>query len=140
VANVFLLAVRQKLFELLFGAEPKSGKTLESMVRARQEGRELLRKKTTVDPESMTWVHELVGRYHCPELGPAEIMRRDDGFWVQFQEWDSRLGSEIQPGGDRLLRLLNPPWSGTIKFLVDGGGEKISIDGGQRKYVFSRQQ
>lgn len=139
-ANMFLVAVRQKLFELLFGAEPKSGKALDSTARARRDGMELLRKKTTVDPESMSWVHELVGRYHCPELGPAEILLRDDGFWVQFQEWDSRLGSEIQPSGDRLLRLLNPPWSGAIKMLVDSGGEKISIDGGQRKYVFSRQR
>jgi hypothetical protein len=47
------------------------------------------------------------------------------------------LGSEIQPGGDRLLRFLSPPWRGNMKMLVTPDGELI-IDAAQHKYTFSK--
>jgi len=132
-ANRFTASVRQKVFELMFGAEPKAEKTIAAAVKLRQEGVALLQKRVTNAAE---WADEVLGRYECPELGSAEITRRDAGLWMQFDEWGSGLGFEVEPGGDRLLRLLDPPWRGALKLLVEG--DKLSLDGGQRKYVFER--
>jgi CubicO group peptidase (beta-lactamase class C family) len=52
----------------------------------------------------------------------------------QFDEWGSWLRFEAEPGGDRLIRLLNPPWRGGLKLLIDPEN-----DGGQSKYVFHKQ-
>ena len=139
VANGFLGALRQRVFELAFGAEPKAEKTVAAAIKARQEGVALLQKKVTTDPAEMKWVDELVGRYRCGELGLGEITRRAAGFWMQFEEWGGELGCEIEPGGDRLLRLLSPPWRGGLKLLVDAEGGNLTLDGGQSKYVFQRQ-
>ena len=134
VANTFLAALRSRVFELMFGAEPKSEKTIAAGVKMRQDGVELMRKKVTANPD---W-SDLVGSYRCEELGSAEISKRDQGgfSWMQFEEWGGPVGGEVEPGGDRLLRLLSPPWRGTLKLLVDG--DKLTLDGGQRKYVFQK--
>jgi len=136
--NVFLAAVRQNIFELAFGAEPKAEKTIAAAARMNQDGVALLRQKVTIDPAALDWVNELVGRYNCAELGAAVLTRREDGFWMQFDEWGSAVGGEIQSGGDRLLRLVSPPWRGGLKLLVDPGGGRLSLDAGQSKYVFSK--
>lgn len=138
-ANSFLLAVREKIFELMFGAEAKAERTIAAMAKMAAERVTLLHKKAATDSASMEWVNDLVGTYRCRELGSAEITRREGGFWIQFEEWGSRLGSETQPGGDRLLRLLSPPWRGALKMLVDSQGRTLSLDGGQNKYIFRAQ-
>jgi hypothetical protein len=130
-ASNFVLAVREKIFELMFGAEAKAERTIAAMARLIAEGVELLHKKVSTDPASMGWVDQLVGRYRCAELGSAEITKREGGFWIQFEEWGGLLGAEIQPGGDRLLRLVSPPWRGTLKMLVDTENSTLSLDGGQ---------
>jgi CubicO group peptidase (beta-lactamase class C family) len=138
-ANSFLSAIGQKIFELVLGAEPKAEKTVAAAVKMGEDGVALLQKKTTADPRSMAWVDELGGKYFCGELGPGEIMKREEGFWIQFKEWGSTLGSEIQPSGDRLLRLLSPPWRGALKMLVGAESKELLLDGGQSKYVFRKQ-
>jgi CubicO group peptidase (beta-lactamase class C family) len=132
VANTFLAALQSRVFEMMFGAEPKSEKTVAAGVKVRQDGVELMRKKVTVNPD---W-GDLVGRYRCAELGAAEITKREQGLWMQFEEWGGPVGGEVEASGDRLLRLLSPPWRGTLKLLVDGN--KLTLDGGQRKYDFLR--
>ena len=138
-ANGFLLAVREKIFELMFGADAKAERTIAAMAKMAAERVTLLHKKAATDSASMEWVNDLVGTYHCTELGSAEITTCEGGFWIQFEEWGSLLGSETQPGGDRLLRLLSPPWRGALKMLVDSEGRTLSLDGGQNKYIFRAQ-
>ncbi len=138
-ANVFLGAVRQKVFELAFGAEPKAEKTIATGVKLRQDVLALLQEKITTDPASLAWIDEFLGTYHCPELGSAQLTKSEDGFWMQFDEWGSAVGSEIQPGGDRLLRLISPPWRGGFRLLADAASRTLSLDAGQSKYVFHKQ-
>jgi CubicO group peptidase (beta-lactamase class C family) len=135
-ANGFLAAVRQRIFELMFGAELKAEKTVAASVKIRKDGIELLQKKVTTSAE---WGSDLVGRYECSELGSGQITPRNEGFWMQFDEWGSSLGFEAEPGGDRLIRLLNPPWRGALKLLIDPENKNLSLDGGQSKYVFQKQ-
>lgn len=136
-ANLFTLAVQQKIFELALGAEAKAEKTVAAGVKVRRDETALLHEKIVTDPASMTWVEALLGRYECPELGSATLSRRDDGsYWMQFDEWGGTVGGQIQPAGDRLLRLLSPPWRGALKFLVEAEGRRLLLDQGQQKYVF----
>lgn len=135
----FVTAFRQKVLELAFGAEAKAEATVAAMAKMTADGVALLRQKVATGAAAMEWVGELAGRYECAELGSALIEKCGDGFWVQFDEWGSALGAEVQPGGDRLLRLLDPPWRGSLRLLVDAGGETLRLDGGQAKYVFHRE-
>src|SRR6185369_4198627 len=96
----------------------------------------LLCQRTATDAASMAWVDELVGRYECAELGPGEITKRDGSYWIQFQEWGSSLGCQIQDGGDRLIRLLSPPWRGAFQMLVTG--RDLRLDAAQNQYTFQR--
>jgi len=132
-ANSFTAGVRDKVFELMFGAEPKAEKTIAAAVKLRQESVAILQKKSKPDA---AWVQDVLGQYECAELGSAEITRRDNGFWVQFDEWGSWIGFEAEEAGDRVVRLLNPPWRGALKLLVEG--DNLSLDGGQRKYLFQK--
>jgi len=134
----FLGAFRQKIFELAFGGEPKAGKTIAMSEKLDREGVALLKQKVAVDPASMEWVSELTGRYRSAELGSATLTKRDDGFWMQFEDWGSTVGSEIR-SGDRLLRLLSPPWRGVLKVLVDVDAKALLLDQGQSKYLFRRE-
>jgi CubicO group peptidase (beta-lactamase class C family) len=138
-ANSFLAAVRQRVFELAFGAEAKSEKTIAAGEKMRQDGVAILRTKVATDAASMGWVEELAGKYQCAELGSGEIARRGEGFWMQFEEWGGELGAEIQPSGDRLLRILSPPWRGGLRLLVDAEKGTLTLDGGQNKYIFQKQ-
>lgn len=135
----FLGALRQKIFELAFGAEPKAEKTIEMAGRFDREGLELLKQKVAVDPAAMEWVNELTGRYRCEELGSATLTRRDHGFWMQFEEWGSAVGAEIL-SGERLLRLLSPPWRGSLRLLVNADANALLLDQGQSKYTFCREE
>lgn len=46
--------------------------------------------------------------------------------------------AEIQPGGDRLLRLISPPWAGVMKMLVRDN--ELVLDAAQMKYVFKKER
>ncbi len=138
-ANLFLLAVRQKIFEIALGAEPRAAKTLETSAKLMQESVAALRKKVVTDAAEMKWGEEILGRYVCAELGSATIEKRGDGYWIQCEEWGSPLGGEVQPSGDRLLRALAAPWRGTIRWIVSPDGQSLTFDQGQQKYEFRRQ-
>jgi CubicO group peptidase (beta-lactamase class C family) len=138
-ANMFLAAMRQRVFELAFGAEAKSEKTIAASAKMRQDGVAVLRAKVTTDTASMAWVDEMAGQYQCKELGSCEIARRGDGYWIQFAEWGGELGCEIEPGGGRLLRVLSPPWRGGLKLVVNQEARTLTLDGGQSKYAFQKQ-
>uniref|UniRef100_Q01SU2 Beta-lactamase n=1 Tax=Solibacter usitatus (strain Ellin6076) TaxID=234267 RepID=Q01SU2_SOLUE len=138
-ASMFLAAMRQRVFELTFGAEPKAEKTVAAAVKMRQDGVADLRARVNSDAASMAWVDELAGQFECAELGPCEISRRGEGYGIEFSEWGGELGCEIEPGGGRLLRILSPPWRGGLKFVVNTDLRTLTLDGGQSKYVFQKR-
>ena len=138
-ANAFVMAVRQKLFELLYGAPQKAQQMVDSAVKLMADGLALLREKVTADAEGIAWAGDVVGRYHCAELGSAEISMQGARCFIQFEEWGGGLGFEEQPGGDRLLRVLSPPWRGALRLLVQAGGKELILDQAQNKYLFVRQ-
>jgi CubicO group peptidase (beta-lactamase class C family) len=133
----FLAGMRQKIRELVFGAEPRAEKIVETAKMAKADFLTRLQTRVKADAESTAWIAEILGTYRSAELGGARVSRNDQGYRINFDEWSSNLAAEIQPGGDRLLRLTNPPWAGALKMLVRDG--ELVLDAAQMKYVFRKE-
>lgn len=136
-ANQFLAGMRQKIRELVFGDEARSEKIIETAKMAKDDFLSRLKTRVKADAQSTAWIKEILGTYRSAELGSARIARNDDGYRVDFDEWSSNLASEIQPGGDRLLRLISPPWAGALRMLVRE--DELVLDAAQMKYVFKKE-
>ena len=136
LANTFLAALRQKFFELVFGAAPLAEKTIAGAAKALEHAIATVRDRVKVDPDSVAWLDGLRGEYHCKELGSARISHRDDRYSAQFDGWGSVLGSETQSDGKRVVVLICPPWSGALRLQVSDDGQQLLLDGGQTKYAF----
>ena len=119
-------------------AATKAEQMIATGTRLRREGTEALSKRVSLDPAALEWIAELLGTYECAELGRLTISRHGGGYWAQFDEWGSEIGGEIQPGGDRLLLLVSPPWRGVMQLLVDVEGRRLVLDRGQQLYHFRR--
>lgn len=140
IANAFLAAVRQRVFEILFGAELKAEEMISAALKTKHDSAVRIRDRVKTDPASITWISEFVGRYESSDLGPASIAKTGDAYSVQFQSWGSALGTEAQRDGARLIALASPPWNGAFKFQTDAGTGDLILDAGQMKYKFQRQQ
>jgi CubicO group peptidase (beta-lactamase class C family) len=134
----FLAATRQKIRELVFGAEPRAEEIVETAKMAKANALARLQSRAKTDAESTAWIGEVLGTYRNAELGGVRISRNDQAYRVDFDEWSSSLAAEIQPGGDRLLRLISPPWAGTMKMLVRD--DELVLDAAQMKYVFKKER
>jgi CubicO group peptidase (beta-lactamase class C family) len=134
----FLAGVRQKIRELVFGAEPRAEKIVETAKMAKGDFLTRLQTRVKADAESTAWIGEILGTYRSMELGGARISTTDHGYRIDFDEWSSNLAAEIQMGGDRLLRLISPPWAGAMKMLVRDG--ELVLDAAQMKYIFKKEE
>lgn len=140
IANAFLACVRQRLFEILFGAEHKSDEMITATVNNRRDTAARTHDRVKADPASVAWMNEFVGKYHNPMLGPATITRNGNEFWIQFESWSSRLGSEIQTDGARVIVLISAPLTAGLRIQTVTETGDLLLDGGQEKYIFKRQQ
>jgi CubicO group peptidase (beta-lactamase class C family) len=134
----FLAGIRQKIRELIFGAEPRAENIVETAKIGKADFLTRLQTRVKADAESTAWIEEILGTYRSAELGGARISRNDQGYRIHFDEWSSNLAAEIQPGGDRLVRLISPPWAGAMKMLVRDG--ELVLDAAQMKYVFKKEE
>lgn len=139
VANAFLGALRQRIFELLFGAESKAEEMIVATVKARKDAHARTRERIKTDAISTSWIADWVGQYSSDQLGPATITDRGEGFHVQFESWGSSLGAEVQPTGARLIALTSPPWAGSLRLQTSPDTGDLILDAGQEKYTFKRQ-
>jgi len=140
--NLFLAAVRQKVFELLFDAPPSASQMVAAAQRssAATLGRRLSRVQSRTN--AAPWLAELAGEYRSAELGPLSISVRDGIVWAQFQSWQSPLGTEIAQNAERFLVLTGAPWSGELRLRVLNATSdslpRLLLDGGQTQYTFER--
>jgi len=134
----FLAGIRQKIRELVFRAELRAEKIVETAKMAKGDFLTRLHTRVRADAESTAWIGAILGTYRSTELGGARISKTDHGYRIDFDEWSSNLAAEIQMGGDRLLRLTSPPWAGAMKMLVRDG--ELVLDAAQMKYVFKKEE
>jgi CubicO group peptidase (beta-lactamase class C family) len=140
VANAFLGTVKQRLFEILFGAERQSDEMVAASVKNRHDSAIRTRERVKIDAASIGWIGEFVGEYESPVLGEARIRRNGEEFWMQFESWGSSLGSEIQADGARVIVLISAPWTGSFRIQTVAATGDLLLDTGQEKYTFQRQQ
>ena len=136
-ANSFLLAVNQRLYELLLGAESKAESIAAAAASSLNESMRRTQARVKTSSPETAWIANFVGQYRCEELGPAEIFKCGTGYRIQFESWTSDLGAEEQSSRSRQIVLTSPPWIGVRLQVSDSSGSLI-LDGGQTKYTFMR--
>jgi hypothetical protein len=139
MANGFQGLLRQRIFELLFAADPKSEEMLAASTKFHLSSFESLRSRVKKDCESTSWMEPFIGKYHCAELGPAAISKTGDRFYIAFESWGSELASESQSDGGRVMVLITPPWRGNLPFQPQSDTGSLLLNAGQEKYIFERQ-
>ncbi|MGH6890516.1 MAG: serine hydrolase domain-containing protein [Rhizomicrobium sp.] len=139
LANYFLAATRQKLFELLFDAPPKAEKMIASAAQTENEAVAGRLARVKLDATSVARLEKLAGDYESHELGPLSLRRKNSGYRVEFESWSSALGVEDQPNGDLLVVLTSPPWAGGLRLQVADEGRTLVLDGAQNVYRFERR-
>jgi CubicO group peptidase (beta-lactamase class C family) len=129
-------AVRQKVTELAFGAEPKADATLEVAIKKRAW---TTRMNSAVlrNAESMTWIDALLGTYYSEEFGTADLVTKDGLYWMEFEEWASAIGCQTRYDGARLLYMTTPPWF-VGQFVVSEAGELV-LDNDHIRCVFRKR-
>jgi CubicO group peptidase (beta-lactamase class C family) len=137
LANAFLAAVKQRIFELLFAAPPTAEQMIASIAKAASALVESKRKRIATDAAAAAWLATFAGEYRSKELGPARIEPSASGYRAQFESLTSALGVETQPNGGKLLVLIDPPFSG-LRLQPSADGRELIHDAAQTKYAFVR--
>lgn len=138
-ANAFRKAARQKLLEIFLAAKPAAAEIVTFAVKSRQELNNKQKERVSIKPADLAWIADYVGRYESKDLGPVEIKSEAGGrFLLRTPRWQSELGSEKEPGGEKLLALTSPPWwMGELR-VVKSPVRKLILDDAQVKYEFQQ--
>ncbi|ACO33510.1 putative beta-lactamase [Acidobacterium capsulatum ATCC 51196] len=139
-ANLFLSAVRQRLIEILFGAEARAEALVTSAKKALDDSLASIRQRVRTEPEATAWIQNYVGHYVSEELGAASISQQRDGFRIAFESWSSDLGSEEQSDKSRHIVLISAPFLGAVKLQLTENPDVLLLDGGQTRYRFVRHE
>ncbi|MDX9731458.1 MAG: serine hydrolase domain-containing protein [Bdellovibrionales bacterium] len=144
-ANPFTTVVRQKMFELVYGARPKAETALAFTIEQRKKGEREFKEQLAFEKEDASWLRELVGTYRNKDLGVVKLTEGKKGeFLFDVGEWSSNAAVYKEKGGGRKLALVSAPWSGGIAFTVETDAEseasqKLLLDAGQFKFEFLRE-
>lgn len=104
--NAFMEAVKRKIIELEFGAEPRAEKAVQFSADRQKEAHKLMQARTSVAPDKTKWIEKLVGDYSNPDLGSAKLSKVGDQYEMTFSDWKSQVGSYEEKSGDHLLALV----------------------------------
>ena len=123
---------------MVFGAEPRAEKMVNTAKMAKEDGLARLQTRVKTDAESTAWIERYWGRieartwavpaYRGMTTGTALILTNGQAMWRR----------RSRSGGDRLLRVISPPWAGTMKMLVREG--ELVLDAAQMKYIFKMER
>jgi hypothetical protein len=140
VANSFLVAVHQRLLELLFAAPSKADAMVAAASSSLQKSLEKTRERVKTTLTEIAWIEKYIGVYRSEELGSARIFKREEGYRIEFESWASDLGAEEQSSDSRQIVLTSPPWQGGLRLQVSDDSSDLILDGGQTKYKFTRMK
>ncbi len=137
-ANLFLVAVHQRLLEMLFGAASKAEAVVAGAATALEKSLERTRQRVKTDASATALIDAYIGDYACDELGPARISKSDAGFRIEFESWSSALGVEEQSTESRQIVLTSAPFLGSLRLQISDEPNTLVLDGGQTRYKFVR--
>ncbi|HYX32639.1 MAG TPA: serine hydrolase domain-containing protein [Oligoflexus sp.] len=135
--NGFGRALRQKLFELLLGAAPRAQEFSDFSRQRRHEIVEQHKASVSTKPEDLAWIEEFLGTYHKEGLTHMTISRKGQDYILATDRWESKLGSDTQQKGVKVLSLISTPWSGGFALRAQGGAaKKLILDDAQSTLEF----
>ena len=137
-ANQFLASIKQKLLEILFGAESKAEAMVTDEKKALDDGTEFIRQRIKTDAVSTAWICDYTGHYVSEVLGSACISQRGEEFQIEFESGSSTLGVEEQSSTSRQIVLTTAPWLPITKLQLTDDPNKLMLDRGQTRYEFVR--
>lgn len=139
-AHPFLYAIRQKFLELTFSAKNQSEKLLDLAIDEQKASLKKNQERISLSPENTQWIEKLLGDYSSDDLGRLKLYKSDKspGFEMELEEWITRVGIETEQSGEQILVLIDGPFPGAIRLVVDNE-DKLVLNLGQEHYEFVRQ-
>lgn len=140
MANSFLMALHQKILDLLFEVPVRKAEAMIAAACVSSEKlSERLSRTVKTDGVSTDWIAGWIGEYECEELGPARISFGKAGLYIiEFESWSSSLGVGNEAPLNRELVLTSPPWRGDVRLQTEESTRVLVLDGGQTKYTFTK--
>jgi len=135
-ANEFRSAVRQRVMELVFDAEPKAEHFLQVALDRKHQAAQKEARAITGDAED-PWFQTIAGTYEDHRLGSIAIRVDRGRATLDAGEWASALGRKKEDDGATAVVLLDPPLAGLELALAETEGRKtLVLNAPQQRYVF----
>lgn len=141
-SNMLLYAIKQKWLELSFDSKALAADSVQVAVKAQEAMLKKNLSTISLSPEYLGYLDELLGDYSCGTLGELKLYRddKDQSYWVECEEWHSRVGIEIETSDKKVIVLVDGPFPGHIKFLIpECDASKLILDAGQDQHEFFRK-
>ncbi len=134
--NGFRNAMKQKVLELLYGAEVKTPSMVQFSKKTYREMKDKVRERVTVRSNEVKWIEDFKGNYANPDLGKIEITQTSKALGFSTERWTSDVGSAKEQTGEKLIALTSAPWVGTAEIRVQKSPKKLILDDAQTSYEF----
>ena len=137
-ANGYTGAVRRRLIEIVFDANPEAEQQLAFGIKQLAESLKKQMAEVTMSPDP-AFVEPLAGKWTNPRLGTIEIRRDATGFTLDAGEWRSTIAEHKDPSGTRRIILGAPPFAGMAFWPQPNEGKTMLLfETAQQKYWFER--
>lgn len=126
---------RRKLLEVLFDGKPEADALLASQSE-QYKARMSAEYKLLVVPADADESAALADHYRNGSLGDIKVSRIEGATFFDFDEWQSEVGSRVNPDGTTSFMTIAPGITG-LEFVVGAGKKKTLImRDAQHEYVF----
>ena len=134
--GAFRNAVRDRLFELVFGGKEQAAERIDFALRAVSET--VTRANARVEqPADPAWLKPYLGRWRHPALGTITVAVGPAGPSLDAGDWKSAVARKQAPDGTVTLVLTEPPFAG-LELLLEGtgAGRALVLRDAQQDYRF----
>ena len=130
---------RRKLLEVLFDGRAEADESIDASAKAYYQSLAAERRRLQV-PANTAAAQALAARYHHPAIGGIAVNTVDGRTMFDFGEWQSEMGSRVNPDGSISLLTIAPGFS-DAEFVVgrEDGRRTLTLRDGQNRYVLVEQ-
>jgi CubicO group peptidase (beta-lactamase class C family) len=137
-SDVFVGAVRRRIYEALFDGEARAETDLARRVEEHEKdvATELAQVKMDVDP---AWLAPLLGAWSTPGLGRVELSVKGGKLIVDAGEWRVAAGEKLGKDGTHAIETTGAPFAGVELVPEQREGKWVLVlHDPQRDYVFEK--
>jgi len=136
-AHPFLQAIQQKFLELTFNAKVQAQTILESAIQERAEIVKKQQSTISLELKDFSERDKLLGEYYSDIVGNMKLIKSNDRYELEFDNWKTEVGSEEHAGKKNLV-IVSPPWCGLFKLQFNTDQTQLNLDFFHEKYNFTR--